>query len=173
MRCIDTIWRGFALGGHRRNDDCSQMIVHFWRRDDGTGTPFPNLTSDCWVEIDHPNVATRYHLRSASASLENSPSTSASSPAMASFFDASAHPDRTGLFGFRRTKASPSMVISASPSKPIWASSGFGITMPWELPICRMVVFMSFSVAVITVDVMGCWQAHVITSWQQTPVLQP
>src|SRR6478672_1898056 len=117
MRNTDAKRRWVALGGHRRNDDGTQMIVHFAGGHQDARTHFPDLAPDGRIEVNKPNLPAPYQACSESASLPNSPITSASSPASAIFLAASAQPLRTRLAGLRNTRAAPSIVISA-PSSP-------------------------------------------------------
>jgi len=116
------------------------MIVHFGRRHHHTRARLPDFTPDGRIEIHEPNLSTRHQTNSASSALPNSPITSSSSPASAILLAASAQPVRAALAGRRNTSAPSSIVISAAAfaSRPNCASTGFGMTTPWELPICRM-----------------------------------
>src|SRR5450755_4206939 len=104
--------------------------MHLGRGYDHAGSRFLDLASDSGIKRDQPNVPACYHARSVSPSLPNSPITSASSPTSAILFAAARHPSRELLVGLRRTNAPRSIVMSAWPSSPTWASSGLGITIP-------------------------------------------
>src|ERR1017187_6011426 len=119
---------------------CAQMIVHFGRGHYHTRARLPDFTPDSGLEIHEPNLSTRHQTNSESSALPNSPITSSSSPATAILLAASAQPVRAGLAGLRNTSAPSSIVISAPAlrSRPSCASTGLGMTTPWELPICRM-----------------------------------
>ena len=119
------------------------MIVDFGRgHDDARACP-PDFAPERGIKICEPNLATRHQTNSESSALPNSPITSSSSPACAIILAASAQPLRTGLAGLRSTRAPSSIVIStpAVASRPSWASTGFGITTPWEFPIRQMFTF--------------------------------
>jgi hypothetical protein len=98
------------------------------------------------IERHQPDVATAYQSSPASSPLPNPPITSASLSWVAILSAAAAQPARIALAGLRSTSASRSMVISACPSSPICASSGFGITIPRELPMRRMAIWVRFIV---------------------------
>ena len=125
---------------HGCNEHCAQMIVHFGRGHHHTRARLPDFTPDSRIEIHEPNLSTRHQTNSESSALPNSPITSSSSPASAILRAASAQPVRAALAGLRNTSAPSSIVISAPAfaSRPNWASTGFGMTTPWELPICLM-----------------------------------
>jgi hypothetical protein len=128
----------------RRSDGCdqygAQMIVHFGRGHYHTRARLPDFTPDGRIKIHEPNLSTRHQTNSESSALPNSPITSSSSPAPAILLAASAQPTRGGFAGLRNTSALSSIVISApaSLSRPSCASTGLGMTTPWELPIRRM-----------------------------------
>src|ERR1019366_6957630 len=116
------------------------VIVHFGGGNHHPGAGLSDFAADWGIEVDEPDFAANHQARSASAALPNSPMTSASSPPSAIFLAASAQPLRTDRAGRRKTRASPSIVIStpASASRPSCARSGLGITTPCELPMGRM-----------------------------------
>ena len=118
----------------------TQMIVHFGRGHYQTRARLPDFTPDGRIKIHEPNLSARHQTNSESSALLNSPITSSSSPASAILLAASAQPLRAGLAGLRNTSAPSSIVISAPAllSRPSCASTGLGMTTPWELPICRM-----------------------------------
>src|SRR5712691_2878757 len=134
MRNNDTKRCGAALGGHRRNDEGTQMIVHFPGGHHDARTHLPDFAPDGGIKIYQPNLSTPHQASSVSAALPNSPITSASSPASAIFLAASAQPLRAALAGLRNTKEPRSMVISApaSPFRPSCVRNGLGITTPCE-----------------------------------------
>jgi hypothetical protein len=138
--------RGPALRCHWRDDDRTQVVMHLRRRNDHARAGFLDLAPNRRIERDKPDVTAAYQLSSASFSLPNSPITSASSSWSAIFFAAAPQPARAALAGLRNTSASLSMVISACPSSPTCARSGFGITIPCELPMRRMAIWVRFIV---------------------------
>src|SRR5437763_10352681 len=128
-----------ARRSHGCDDYSAQVVVHFSWGHHHTRARLPDFTPHSRVKIDQPNLSTRHQINSASSVLPNSPITSSSSPASAILLAASAQPVRAGLAGLRNTSAPSSIVISAPTllSSPSCASTGLGITTPWELPICR------------------------------------
>lgn len=138
MSHTDAKRRGLTLCRHRRDHDGPQVIMHFSWGHHKARTRFPDLTPDGGIEVDEPNVTTCHQLSSLSSSFPNSPINNSAPLFSEIFLAASAQPARTGPAGRRNTRASPSMVISASSRNPTWIKSGFGITTPCEFPICRM-----------------------------------
>jgi hypothetical protein len=116
------------------------MIVHFGRGHYHTRTRLPDFTPDGRIKIHEPNLSTRHQTSSESPAFPNSPITSSSSPASAILLAAAAQPLRAGFAGLRNTSAPSSIVISTPVllSRPSCARTGLGMTIPWELPICRM-----------------------------------
>src|ERR1017187_1602782 len=142
--------------GHGGDEYCAQMIVQFGRGHHDARARLPDFAPDGGIKIHQPNLSTRHQTNSESAAFPNSPITSSSSPASAILLAASAQPVRAGLAGLRSTSAPSSIVIStpAFASRPSCASTGLGMTTPWEFPICRMltctariVITMSFHAA--------------------------
>src|SRR5450759_3800645 len=143
---------------HGRDEYCAQMIVHFGRRHHHTRARLPDFTPHSRIEINQPNLPTRHQTNSESSALPNSPITSSSSPALAILLAASAQPVRAGLAGLRNTSAVSYTVISAPAllSRPSCASTGLGMTIPWELPICRMLTCTAR--IIITMLFQNVWQ---------------
>lgn len=142
-----------TASGHWRDYYSTQIVMHFWRRNDNARTSFLNLAADRRVQRYEPYFATHdnrrhlrrwparpHHFNSLSAAFPNSGQTGESSPASARRFAASAHPAR----GVRLTGASTIRSLSSdksrsSPtSRPICERTGFGIITPDELPSFRI-----------------------------------
>src|ERR1022692_980490 len=140
MSDADTKRRLVTRRCHGCDEYRTQMIVHFGRGHYQTRARLPDFTPDGRIKIHEPNLSARHQTNSESSALLNSPITSSSSPASAILLAASAQPLRAGLAGLRNTSAPSSLVISAPAllSRPSCASTGLGMTTPWELPICRM-----------------------------------
>ena len=98
--------------------------------------------ADSRMQINEPDIASRHshHESTASSALAYSGITSASSPASAMALLASAHPDRFGLAGKRRTIAPSTTETSASVSRPSCARIDVGMMMPFEFPMRRIAI---------------------------------
>src|SRR5450759_2324001 len=158
MSDVNPKWCLAARRSHGCDEYGAQMIVHFGRGHHHTRARLPDFTPDSRIKIDEPNLSSRHQTNSGSSALPNSPITSSSSPAAAILLAASAQPVRAGLAGLRNTIAPSSIVISAPAllSRPSCASTGLGMTIPWELPICRMLTCTAR--IIITMLFQNVWQ---------------
>src|SRR5580765_1091720 len=142
----DAKGRGAAPGRHRCDDDRAQMFVHLGRRYDDAGPRLLDLAAERRIERGQPDLPTpngsgSVHQRSAaSPSFPNSGQARLSSAATAIARLASAQPSRGAPFNGRSTMAPFSTFISAPSVMPTWASKGFGMMTPSELPSLRRVL---------------------------------
>src|SRR5688572_27009626 len=136
-----------ALGGHRRDDDGSDMAVHLIGKDDNTGTGFAEFAGFGGNEANEVNLKEGgYHRHSVVSHFVGtieSLSKSVSSPCPDMRRNSSSQPLR-GLAAERITKWSLCASSSTVSCRRYSSKSFLGMRMPRELPMRTTLVFMTF-----------------------------
>src|SRR5271165_1563104 len=151
------IGRRTAAGGHRRDCDGAQKVMHLRRGDDDKGSGLLYFRTACRIERREPDFPTTdghdgrrrspasrrakrpHQIRVSSSALANSGQTSESSRSSAMACEASDQPARARRFiGTRTIRPASSVISTGSPSPtPSSRSNDFGMMTPDELPNLR------------------------------------